>query len=210
MTNSSDNTVTKLQASDGHTIGTYPTGMQPEGIAFDGVNVWIANNTSNSVTKLGRRRNPYRHVRRGQLSARAGFRWDQCVGDELQQRHGDRTAGDRWIASRHSNGSRQPGGHCVRRRQHVGRLPKQQYGGETGCQQWRAHRRLQRGEPALWRRLRREYIWVAGLNNVTKLQALNGSVAGSFAGLTGGLFGVAFDGANIWITNFNLNSVLKL
>jgi DNA-binding beta-propeller fold protein YncE len=45
--------VTKLLASTGAVLGTfYPLGENPSGIAFDGVNIWVANENSNSVTKF--------------------------------------------------------------------------------------------------------------------------------------------------------------
>jgi len=44
--------VTKLRASDGANLGTYAVGIQPQGIAFDGANIWVTNNGSNTVTKL--------------------------------------------------------------------------------------------------------------------------------------------------------------
>ncbi|GAF98528.1 unnamed protein product, partial [marine sediment metagenome] len=50
--NSRDNTVTKLRASDGSLVGTYNVGRNPEGIAFDGENIWVANNHGDTVTKL--------------------------------------------------------------------------------------------------------------------------------------------------------------
>jgi DNA-binding beta-propeller fold protein YncE len=52
VTNNSDNTVTKLRASDGGGAVTYAVGSTPIGVAFDGVNIWVANYGSNSVTKL--------------------------------------------------------------------------------------------------------------------------------------------------------------
>ncbi len=54
------------------------------------------------------------------------------------------------------------------------------------------------------------YIWVAGANNITKLQSANGSLAGGFSGFNGGPYGVAFDGANIWVTNFYTSNVSKI
>ena len=42
VTNSAVNTVAKLRASDGVALGSYATGSQPIGIAFDGANVWVA------------------------------------------------------------------------------------------------------------------------------------------------------------------------
>jgi uncharacterized protein (TIGR03437 family) len=59
VTNQGSNTVTKLLASTGAIVGIYPVGSEPEGIAFDGTNIWVANYGSvfvppgtNDVTKL--------------------------------------------------------------------------------------------------------------------------------------------------------------
>jgi hypothetical protein len=45
------NTVTRLK-KDGTQAGTFNVGSGPFGIAFDGANMWIPNNSSGSVTKL--------------------------------------------------------------------------------------------------------------------------------------------------------------
>ncbi len=52
VANYNSGTVTKLKASDGSFVGTYPVGSNPCGIAFDGTNIWVANWTGNTVTKL--------------------------------------------------------------------------------------------------------------------------------------------------------------
>jgi hypothetical protein len=54
VTNQGDNTVTKLQASDGSCVNpcTFTVGTSPLGMAFDGANVWVVNHGSNNVTKL--------------------------------------------------------------------------------------------------------------------------------------------------------------
>ena len=52
VTNSGDNTVIKLRASDGANLGTFSVGSQPYGIAFDGANIWVTNWASNNLTKL--------------------------------------------------------------------------------------------------------------------------------------------------------------
>src|SRR5262249_917409 len=39
-------TVTKLRASDGALLGTFPSGAESWDITFDGANVWISNNGS--------------------------------------------------------------------------------------------------------------------------------------------------------------------
>lgn len=51
VSNQQDNTVTKLQASDGTNLGTFAAGAFPQGVAFDGANIWVANN-GGIVTKL--------------------------------------------------------------------------------------------------------------------------------------------------------------
>jgi hypothetical protein len=38
VSNSSDNTLTKLRASDGTSLGTFPVGNHPQRLAFDGSN----------------------------------------------------------------------------------------------------------------------------------------------------------------------------
>ncbi len=45
------NTVTRLK-QDGASAGTFKVGSKPTGIAFDGANMWVANNSGASVTKL--------------------------------------------------------------------------------------------------------------------------------------------------------------
>jgi DNA-binding beta-propeller fold protein YncE len=44
--------VTKLRASDGKVLGTFSVGRGPEGVAFDGANIWVANLFSKSVSKM--------------------------------------------------------------------------------------------------------------------------------------------------------------
>ena len=52
VANYGSNSVTKLLASSGATVGTYTVGSAPYGVAFDGTNIWVVNYSSNSVTKL--------------------------------------------------------------------------------------------------------------------------------------------------------------
>jgi hypothetical protein len=42
VVNLGDQTVTKLRASDGKNLGTFPTTSNGYGIAFDGANIWVA------------------------------------------------------------------------------------------------------------------------------------------------------------------------
>jgi hypothetical protein len=46
--------VTKLRVRDGKVLGTFVTGPNPQGVAFDGANIWVANqsNEVDNVTKL--------------------------------------------------------------------------------------------------------------------------------------------------------------
>ena len=51
VTNSVDDTVSKLRAGDGSLLGTFAVGDIPEGIAFDGANMWVANSADDTVSK---------------------------------------------------------------------------------------------------------------------------------------------------------------
>ncbi|MFC1943444.1 YncE family protein [Chloroflexota bacterium] len=51
VANTNGNTVTKLKASDGSTVGTYGVGNSPYGICFDGANIWVVNLGGNTVSK---------------------------------------------------------------------------------------------------------------------------------------------------------------
>ena len=42
----------KIRASDGVVLTTYPVGLGPLGVAYDGVNIWVANSYDNTVSKL--------------------------------------------------------------------------------------------------------------------------------------------------------------
>ena len=44
--------VTKLRASNGENLGMFMVGRTPLGIAFDGVNIWVANQGSGTVSKI--------------------------------------------------------------------------------------------------------------------------------------------------------------
>jgi len=45
-------TIRKLRASDGDLQGTFNVGDRPNGVAFDGANIWVTNYNSDTVTKL--------------------------------------------------------------------------------------------------------------------------------------------------------------
>ena len=44
--------MTKVSSADGTVLGSFPVGDGPNGIAFDGTNIWVANFFSDDVTKL--------------------------------------------------------------------------------------------------------------------------------------------------------------
>jgi len=52
VANPGSDTVTKLRASDGANLGNFSVGNQPTGVAFDGANIWVANQGSNTLSKL--------------------------------------------------------------------------------------------------------------------------------------------------------------
>jgi hypothetical protein len=52
VVNSFPNTVTKLRASDGANLGEFAAGKVPNFAAFDGEAIWVTNSHGNSITKL--------------------------------------------------------------------------------------------------------------------------------------------------------------
>jgi DNA-binding beta-propeller fold protein YncE len=44
--------VTKLRATDGANLGTFTVDLQPVAIAFDGANIWVANQSTNTLSEL--------------------------------------------------------------------------------------------------------------------------------------------------------------
>jgi DNA-binding beta-propeller fold protein YncE len=44
--------VSKIRATDGANLGTFVTGANADGIAFDGSNIWVANSFSNTLSKI--------------------------------------------------------------------------------------------------------------------------------------------------------------
>ena len=52
VTNYGSGTVSKIRASDGTILGTFPAGLDPLGIAFDGTDIWIAERGTFAVGKL--------------------------------------------------------------------------------------------------------------------------------------------------------------
>lgn len=52
VANFGSNTVTKLRANDGATLGTFAVGSEPSSVAFDGANIWVPNQGDNTVSEL--------------------------------------------------------------------------------------------------------------------------------------------------------------
>jgi hypothetical protein len=42
----------KVRAADGTILGYFPTGRSPNGVGFDGANIWVANGGTHTVSKL--------------------------------------------------------------------------------------------------------------------------------------------------------------
>ena len=54
VANESDNSVTKLRASDGLNLGTFPVrgAIQPNGVVYDGADIWVTGYGNNTLVKL--------------------------------------------------------------------------------------------------------------------------------------------------------------
>jgi DNA-binding beta-propeller fold protein YncE len=52
LTFSLNNQVVQVLASTGAVLGTYQVGLNPVALAFDGINIWVANKGSGTVLKI--------------------------------------------------------------------------------------------------------------------------------------------------------------
>jgi DNA-binding beta-propeller fold protein YncE len=52
VANAFSNNVMKLDANSGKILGTFAEKGSPNFVAFDGANIWVTNNTGNTVSKL--------------------------------------------------------------------------------------------------------------------------------------------------------------
>jgi hypothetical protein len=159
VANGGGNTVTKLRASDGVTLGTFTVGDNPFGIAFDGANLWVANSTG--VTKL--RASDGSNL--GTFSVGASPLGVACDGPNI------------WVAS-FGNGT-------------VTKL-RASDGTPLGT--------FAIPFPPFGVAFDGGNIWVTNGESVSKLRANDGSLLGSF-NVGGNSCGVAFDGANIWVVS---------
>ena len=74
VANKGGTTVTKLRARDGATLGTFPLGPAPTGVAFDGTNIWVSTfNNSSNVVKLSRNGTVLRTFTAGSLANGVAF-----------------------------------------------------------------------------------------------------------------------------------------
>ncbi len=120
VTNNSDNTVSKLRASDGATLGTFTVGDSPIGVAFDGANIWVVNSFPNTVSKL--RASDGANLGEfavGKVPFFAAFD-GEAIWVTNARRLGQQAAGQRWQSAGHVPRPRGADRHHLRRGLHVG------------------------------------------------------------------------------------------
>ncbi|MFZ3265895.1 MAG: hypothetical protein WA172_17955 [Terriglobales bacterium] len=216
MSNNSSNTITKLRARDGTTLGTFRTGSYPVGTAYDGANIWVANygfdGASDTATVLNASTGQpvsFSPVVVGQ--GPRGLAFDGAniwVADsasnavtKMRARDGTRLAtipvglgpeclafdgASIWVTNRGASS-------VTKLRASDGKILGTYPVGNSpfGIASDGVH------------------IWVAnGGNNVTEL-ALNGSILRRVA-VGNGASGVAFDGTHIWVVSQNSHTVAEL
>ena len=110
-------TVAKIRASDGVLLGIFNVGSEPEGITFDGANIWVSNRASNTVTKLRASdgavlgtftvgNGPYGMTFDGENVWVAN--WNDSTVTKIRPNDGEILAtNERWHARRHLPGSKQ-------------------------------------------------------------------------------------------------------
>jgi hypothetical protein len=213
VTNNNGNTVTKLRASDGANLGTFPAGPNPGGVAFDGLNIWVTNSLASSVTKLrasdGLNLGTFPTRTPESVAFDGANVWAAGLGlvTKLRLKDGKNLGtfagfgsgvttvafdgANIWLAT---DGA--PGGSSVTKLRAsdgalLGHFPV--------------------GDAPRAVVFDGANVWVAnsGSNNVTKLRASDGASLGTFTA-GAGPEGLAFDGVNIWVTNFATNNVTKL
>jgi len=197
----------------------FAVGDGPEGVAFDGSSIWVANEFGNSVTKL---------------SSDGAVLGTFPVGRRPVGVAADR--GVVWVANYLSNTVTKLGASdgAV-----LGTFPVGDGPGGIACHDnsiWVTNRnsntvmRLQASDGAVlgtYRVGRRpmgvavsqtvgatdstHYVWVANnqSNTVTKLRESDGLVMATYK-VGDGPFGVAFDGTSVWVANFFSQTVMKL
>jgi hypothetical protein len=193
-------------------VGDFAVGTSPTGVAFDGANIWVANNVSNNVTKL--RASDGANLGTFAVGPQpAGLAFDganiwvtsRTTDTVSKLRASDGTdlgtfvvgsgpigvafdGANIWVANSGSN--------------NVSKL-RASDGANMGI--------FAVGSGPTGVAFDGANIWVANnvSNNVSKLRASDGTNLGTFA-VGSGPRGVAFDGASIWVANRDSNNVTKL
>jgi outer membrane lipoprotein-sorting protein len=211
VANLDSDTVTKLRASDGANLGTFPVGDFPVGVAFGGASIWVANALSDNVMKL----RPSDGANLGTFP----------VGDQPSGMAFD--GANVWVANENGNTV------TKLRASDGANLGAFSVGNGPaavafdGANVWvtnnssnsvtklRASDGANLGTFSVGSRpvgvaFDGANIWVANElgNSVTKLRASDGANLGTFP--VGTASRVAFDGANIWVTSFSGFTVTKL
>lgn len=166
---------------------TYPVGTYPQGITFDGVNIWVANCTNDTVTKLlastGAIVGTYSvETSDGYYKCPEGIVFD---GTHIWVANADHTV-SKLLAST----GVQVGTYSVALSSNENMVP---------------------GENLIGIVFDGTNIWVTNVmdNTVTKLLASTGAIVGTYF-VGSWPIGVAFDGVNIWVANFGDSTVTKL
>jgi len=207
VANAGSATVTKLRASDGATLGTFAVGSYPYGVAFDGANIWVTNQSSTTVSKLrasdgtcaGVANPPGSSVTACSFAVGTGPRGVAFDGANIWVTNGSSNTVTTLRASDGTcNGVANPPGSSV-----------------TACS-------FAVGSNPMGVAFDGANIWVVNYDSgtVTTLRASDGTCNGvanppgssvtacSFA-VGNSPRGVAFDGANIWVTNQGSTTVSK-
>ena len=215
IANYGHDTVSKLRASDGSTVGTYSTGNQPFDVAFDGANIWVTNIYDCTVTKLrasdGSTVGTYSTGNAPFGVAFDGtYIWITNVGDDTvsKLRASDGSTVGTYAVGTYPYDVAFDGANIWVTNNYDGTVTKLHASdgsliGTYSVGTYPSHVVFDGN-----------YIWVTDHRDgeVYKLRAFDGSFIGSYSvgNLGNRCFGIAFDGANIWVANFDLDKVSKL
>jgi hypothetical protein len=188
---------------------SFPTGIQPYSVAFDGSNLWVTNVYLGTVTEL--------------LASTGALVGTYSVGQDPQAIAFDGT--NIWVANVTSGTVTKllASTGALVGTYSVGQYPSSlafdgtniwvANGGSSSVTKLLASTGAMVGTYTVGQEpsgvaFDGTNIWVAGGNSLTKLLASTGAVAGTFSVVN--VVAVAFDGTNIWVTNYNPGTVTKL
>jgi hypothetical protein len=206
----SNNLLTKLRASDGTTLGTFPLST-PIGVAFDGANIWVASVGSNNVTKLrasdGTNLGAFPVGTRPIAAAFDGANiWvtNSNSGNVTKLRASDGTSLGTFPVGAFPYGVAFDGASVWVTNVGDDNVTKLRASDGTNLGNFAV------GNDPYGVGFDGANVWVTSYldNNVTKLRASDGTNLGTFPVGTNP-FGVAFDGANIWVTNSGSATISK-